>query len=243
MLEKFEQHGLEVPMETTNRLSDGNHPNIQRIVQEKIRDQPSLREKVERIFYFVRDEIPFGFPPVWDDVKASKTIEYKIGYCTTKATLFHALCQASGIPSRIHTGLIKVQVMRGILPGYAFQFLPEVGSHAWMEIKLNDHWQAIDTYINDQAFYEKALHKLENSGQINGFSISSEKGPSSCTFNFGEIGFVQMGAVVEDHGTWDDLSEYMSSGKYTRMSSFQSLAYAWILRHSANKNIRKIRTS
>jgi len=228
-------------MKETPRLSDFAHPEIIRTVQNLTEDKESLREKLEGIFYFVRDEILFGFPRVWDNVKASQTLEEKVGYCTTKATLFHALCQASGIPSRIHTGLIKVQVMQGILPGYAFRFLPEVGSHAWMEIKLNDHWQAIDTYINDQAFYINALQKLEDSSQENGFSISREKGSSSCDFNFGDIGFVQMGAVVEDHGIWEDFSEYMSSNKYTQMNAIQSTAYSWILRKAANKNISKIR--
>jgi hypothetical protein len=229
-------------MEKHDRLSDFDHPEIQRIAHERCENRDSIRDKAEGLFHFVRDEIPFGFPKVWDEVRASETLKYKVGYCTTKATLFHALCQAADIPSRIHAGMIKVEVMRGILPGFAFHFLPEVGSHAWMEIKLDDRWHPIDTYINDQAFYQKALHKLEDSGRKNGFSISLEKDPSSCEFNFGEIGFVQMGAVVEDHGTWEDLSRYMSSNKYTRMTPLQATAYTWVLRRAANKNIHQIRT-
>jgi transglutaminase-like putative cysteine protease len=48
-------------------------------------------EKIESIFYFVRDGIKFGFPPKFDEVKASQVIDYGLGYCNTKATLFLAL--------------------------------------------------------------------------------------------------------------------------------------------------------
>jgi hypothetical protein len=50
-----------------------------------------------------------------------------------------------------------------------------------------------------------------------------------------------MGAVVEDHGAWEDLSDYMSSEKYVPMDTIQTLTYFLILRHIANKNIRQIR--
>ena len=223
------------------RFSDYDHPKIHVLANQLTSAKNAADEKVESLFYFVRDDIPFGFPPVWDAVRASETLGYKVGYCITKATLFHALCQAIGIPARIHAGLIKTEVMHGILPNYAFNFLPKVGSHAWIEIKLNDRWQPIDTYINDHAFYVQALKRLKDSGRENGFSISLAQGPSSDDFNFGELGFAQMGAVVEDHGVWEDYAEYMSSDHYTRMSSFQSAAYTWIMRKTANKKIQRIR--
>lgn len=228
-------------MENLEKLSDFDHPEIIKTAQILVKGHNTPKEKVESIFYFVRDEIPFGFPPVWDAVKASETLKYKIGYCNTKATLFHALCQAGDIPSRIHAGWIKVEIMRGIFPSFAFKFLPEAGTHAWAEVELDGQWQPIDTYINDKMLYEKALKKLQNSNWQNAFSISLENGPSSCEFNFGEEGFVHMGAVVEDHGTWEDFSDYMSSTKYVPMDAIQTLSYSLILRNVANKNIRQIR--
>ena len=70
------------------------------------------------------------FPPKWDQVRSSQTIGYKIGYCNTKATLFLALCKALSLPARVHYGLIDLQIMRGILPSFAFMFLPKKGSHS-----------------------------------------------------------------------------------------------------------------
>jgi hypothetical protein len=224
-----------------NKLSDSNHPQVQRTALSLTESKHTEIEKIESIFNFVRDEIPFGFPPTWDALKASETIRYGMGYCTPKATLFHALCKAAEIPSRIHAGLINIDVMRGILPAFAFWFLPVAGCHVWVEIQLNNQWVSIDSYINDEIFYRHALIRLHASGNMNGYSISEEKGASSCEFNCGEKGYVQMGAVVVDHGVWNDFSDYMNSGKYLQMNTFQSLSYRYILRRMANKKVQKIR--
>ena len=101
----------------------------------------------------------------------------------------------------------------------------------------------LNTYhdINDKPFYTKALRHLEESGEKTGFSISQAKGPSSCEFNFDELGFVQMGAVVEDHGPWEDFADYMTSARYIRMNRMQSLVFPMIANMS-NQNIERIRT-
>jgi len=227
-------------MSTAGTVSDYNHPSIQAKANEISADKATLLEKVESLFLFVRDEVRFGFPPKWDEVKASETIQYGLGYCNTKATLFLALCKAINIPARIHTGLIDIEIMRGVLPSFAFPFLPSSGGHSWLEIEIAGEWKPVDSYINDKPLYEAALKELQESGEATGFSISQARGPSSCEFNFGEKGFVHMGAVIEDHGTWDDYSEYMSSGKYARWNRMQLISYpiiAWI----CNRRIEKIR--
>lgn len=227
-------------MRTTENLSDDQHPTIQLKAQQLTLGLVNPLDKLERIFLFVRDEILFGFPPKWDAVKASETLEYKRGYCNTKATLMVALCKAVDILARIHTGLINIEIMRGLFPSFVFLFLPAAGGHSWVEVKMDSHWQPIDSYINDKAFYTQALRKLEESGKTSAFSISHNKGPSSCEFNFGEKGFVHTGAVVEDHGVWDDFSDYMSSDKYIRMNRLQALLFPSIVKMS-NHRINKIR--
>jgi hypothetical protein len=221
-------------------LSDHDHPAIQAKAQELTSKKSTLLDKVESLFGFVRDEIRFGFPPKWDQVKASETLQYQLGYCNTKGTLFLALCKATSIPARLHTGLIATEIMRGIFPPFAFPFLPSAGGHTWIEIELDGEWKPIDSYINDKRFYERALKQLQGSSKLHAYSISRAKGASSCAFNFGEKGFVHMGAVVEDHGIWQDFSDYMSSEKYLSMNRMQLMVYpliAWI----SNRNIKKIR--
>jgi hypothetical protein len=227
-------------MSSRQPLADHDHPAIQAQAGELTDGRPERRDKLESLFYFVRDDIRFGFPPKWDEVRASETLEVRMGYCTTKATLFLALCKAAGIPARVHTGLISLEIMHGIFPAFAFRALPDKGGHSWLEVELDDAWRPIDSYINDRRFYEGALERLRDSGRMTGFSLSRAKGPTSCQFNFGEKGFVHMGAVVDDHGTWEDVADYIASPLYVRMSGMQQMVYPWLARMN-NRTIESIR--
>lgn len=221
-------------------LSDTEHPQVRSLAIRLTEGKTLPEEKLKGLFFFVRDEIKFGFPPKWDAVKASETLSYGRGYCTTKATLMVALCRASGIPARIHTGLIEVMIMRGIFPDFVFPMMPELGGHSWTEIKLNSDWKSIDSYINDQPLYERALVKLHQSGDLTAFSISEAQGGSSSDFNFGEKGFVHMGAVKVDHGVWEDYSVYMASDQYIAMDKMQQMSFP-LIAMLANRNLEKIR--
>jgi hypothetical protein len=221
-------------------LADDDHPAIQSLAQELTADRLALRGKLASLFQFVRDDIRFGFPPRWDEVRASETLAYGVGYCNTKATLFLALCKAADIGARLRTGLISLEIMRGIFPAFAFPYLPREGAHAWLEVELEGAWKPIDAYINDRRFYDGALKRLQDSGRMTGFSVSRARGPCSCEFNFGEKGFVHMGAVVEDHGAWPDFSEYMASPAYRPMSAVQRMAYPGLAR-MVNRTIESIR--
>lgn len=224
------------------RMADFDHPMVQKKAAEVTLGRAAPLEKLNGIFHFVRDEIRFGFTPIWDHVKASEVMRYGLGYCNTKATLLLALCHASGIPARVHFGLIDIRIMRGILPSFAFPFMPKVGSHSWAEVQLEGEWTPIDSYINDRTFYEQALKWLTASGRPFGYSVSFIDGKSSCEFNFGEKGFVHMGAVLEDHGVWEDPAEYFASRKYLRFNAIQMMGYP-MLALLANRNIEKIRAS
>ena len=120
-------------MNIAGKLSDYDHPSVQAVANEISAGNATVLEKVESAFVFVRDQVKFGFPPKWDQVKASETVRYGLGYCNTKATLFRALCRAINVPARIHTGLIDIKIMTGIFPSLAFPFMPSVGGgiHGW----------------------------------------------------------------------------------------------------------------
>ncbi len=221
-------------------LSDSDHPAVAGKAAELTNGKTSPLEKLEVLFSFVRDGIRFGFPPHWDEVKASEVLSYGLGYCNTKATLLVALCRAAGLTARMHFGLVDMRLMRGILPAFALPLMLKTGGHSWTEVQLDGQWKPIDSYIDDRTFYEKALQRLKNSGRALSYSVSRLDGKTSCEFNFGELGFVHMGAVVEDHGVWEDAAEYFATSQYPRMSAFQMKLYpmlAWF----ANRNITAIR--
>jgi hypothetical protein len=221
-------------------LSDFNHPSIIEKSKELTEGKATRLEKLEAIFYFMRDGIKFGFPSTWDELKASEVMELEYSYCNTKASLFLALCKASNIPAQIHCALIDTEIMRGVFPGFAFPFLPKADPHSWMDVEIDGEWKSIDSYINDKDYYEGALKQLKKSGRPFGYSVSFKDGKSSCEFNFGDKGFVHMGAVIGDHGTWDDLSEYLASDKYVRMNRMPLMSYPMMAAIS-NRTIESIR--
>lgn len=51
-----------------------------------------------------------------------------------------------------------------------------------------------------------------------------------------------MGAVVDDHGVWEDPAEYFASDKYLRFNAIQSMFYP-VLAALANRNVERVRTS
>ncbi len=227
------------------RLSDFDHPLITKRLNELTTDDKSEWGNIEALFDFVRDGIPFAFPMKfsdWDVVRASDVVTSGFGYCNTKATLLVALCRASGIPARVHYGLIDVRIMRGIFPSFAFPFLPASGPHSWTEVEIDGQWKSVDSYINDETLFRASRRRLQSMEQSLGYSLACADGRCSCEFNFGDRGFVHMGAVVEDHGVWDDASQYFESEKYVRFSAIQRLFYP-VIAVVSNRNIRRLRAS
>jgi hypothetical protein len=165
-----------------------------------------------------------------------------LGYGNTKATLLVALCRATGIPARVHCGLIDIHIMHSIMPAFAFPMLPRYGGHSWTELQLDGEWRPLDSYINDKPFYDQAVRRLQMSGKSLGYSVSYKDGKSSCEFNFGEKGFVHMDAVHEDHGVWEDAADYFASNKYIRMNAIQTIGYP-MLAVMSNRNVARIRQS
>jgi hypothetical protein len=64
------------------------------------------------------------------------------------------------------------------------------------------------------AFLRRRVGAAPGQRSHDGLLAVPAKGPTSCEFNFGEKGFVHMGAVVEDHGAWDDFADYVASPAY-----------------------------
>ena len=147
-------------MKTGEILSDFDHPSIVDKAYNLTTDSNSVEHKIEAIFHFLWDDIKFGFPSKWDIIKASEVLDYGLGYCNPKATLFLALLKAANISARIHCGLVDLEIMRGIFPKRLYSSMPSAGTHSWIEIELDGSWRAIDSYINEERFYFHALKLL-----------------------------------------------------------------------------------
>lgn len=222
-------------------LADYQHPLVREKAEALTKGCFTLKEKIAAIFYYVRDDIKFGFPLDADLVKASDTIQLGYGQCNTKGALFLALCKALNILARLHFSLIKKEIQKGLFTGIAYWLLPKNLSHSWIELKINNQWIKIDTYINDEAFYCGGIEVLHNKGWDTGYSVSCAKTIPSIDLDFVEEQSVQMDAVVEDHGTYNEPMDYYQSKLYkNRPGWFKKIAYRlWI--KSINRKIDKLR--
>jgi transglutaminase-like putative cysteine protease len=89
---------------------DSDHESIQEIAKALSRNRAGWVEKATRLFYFVRDSIPYNLFMISmyaEDFKANCILEWKQGYCVQKAVLLAALARAMGIPARLAFARIR----------------------------------------------------------------------------------------------------------------------------------------
>ena len=228
-------------MRKATPLADFEHPLVKTTANRLVEGETSLRGRIERLFRYVRDDIAFGFPADGDLVKASQTISMGLGQCNTKTTLFLALCKALGIPARVHFSLIRKEIQRGLFTGLAYRLMPPLISHSWLEVQVDGTWRRLDSYINDEPFYEAGKRELRLCGWDTGYSIACAGGESSAAFNLDTEKFVQMEAVVDDHGVWDEPADYYASAQYkNRPGPFKLLVYR-LLVDRINRRVQEIR--
>lgn len=195
-------------------LADFESDLVQRTATRIIGDAATTKEKFSRLHDYVRDDIKFGFPATGDLTKASDTIRLRLGQCNTKSTLLLALCKAVGIPAQVHFSLISKEIQRGFFTGLAYHLMPREISHSWLEVQIDDEWKRTDGYINDTLLQASSQRTLKQRGWTTGFSVAlgaAGQDYGSCA-TFGT--FQQMAAVTDDHGVYDEPSDYFKSECY-----------------------------
>lgn len=222
-------------------LADSEHPVVKQTAAELVAGTTTDREKIQNIFNYVRDSIQFGFPLNGDLVSASETILTKVGQCNTKSTLFLALCRAIGISACIHFSTIKKEIQRGLFTGIAYRLMPDTISHSWVEVQIDGEWRRIDSYINDMDFYMAGKNKLKKMNWNTGFSISCTSGDSSADLHLDEEKFVQMDAVLDDHGIWDEPIDYYRSPEYKNRPGFIKMLMYRLMIGSINRRVAILR--
>lgn len=222
-------------------LADSNHPVVKQKALELAAGSTSDREKIQNIFEYVRDSIQFGFPLKGDLVSASETILTGVGQCNTKSTLFLALCRAVDIPARIHFSTIRKEIQQGLFTGIAYRLMPDSISHSWVEVQLDGVWRRIDSYINDMKFYVAGKNQLKKMNWNTGFSISCSSGDSSANLHLDEEKFVQMDAVLDDHGIWDEPMDYYRSPEYKNRPGFIKMQMYRLKIGSINRRVAGLR--
>jgi len=131
---------------------DCDHAEFQQRVSQLIAGCKNPHEIMQRLFLFVRDEIPYNMYAVSGNktyYKASKILEIGNGYCVQKAILFTAMGRAAGVPSR----LVVVAIRNHLTPPDVVKLLGGnlFFPHAYSQFFLAGQW------VNVAATYDRPL--------------------------------------------------------------------------------------
>ncbi|RLC76068.1 MAG: hypothetical protein DRI61_13955 [Chloroflexi bacterium] len=142
-----------------SRLCDCDNAEIREKAVEITGEVEGPREAALRIFYFVRDEIPFGFG-LYDPFEetASRTLRRDYGDCGSKTNLQVALLRARGIPARYHFARAKGEILKPSFPRFISDRFPTDMWHLWCECYLSGKWIACEALL-DEPLYKGMLRE------------------------------------------------------------------------------------
>jgi transglutaminase-like putative cysteine protease len=227
-------------LQSTN-LIEASHPRIIALEKQICAKATSDQFAAVLIHRWVRDQIAFGFPPGFYETSATQTLDEKVGYCNTKATLFSALLRARGIPTRLRMVDLSAQVLTGLLdPGTPYV------DHGLTEVLLDGRWIKVDSYVVDKPLALAAHRRLAKTTAKAGFGVHMN---GSSDWDGRSDHFVQYmdndaipNYVLKDHGLFADIADFYqkvneSRNRKTLMSGLAiRLGSSWI-----NRNVDQVR--
>ena len=117
-------------------------------------------EKAEKIFYFIRDEIKFGwvYP---QEIPAADVLRNGKGVCMQKANLQVAMMREVGLKTRFHFMYVSKKALEDFMPDFAYRNWPESFAHTYPEVFLNGKWVSVESTL------DKELHEICQRERLN----------------------------------------------------------------------------
>lgn len=121
---------------------DFNNPIFSETIAEITDERMTLNQKLEELFYFTRDSIPFDVTD--PSLKASEALRKKKAQCYTKAMIYTCFCRRLGVPAKLakQTFIIKADPRRK----------HHSGGHGIVKAFISEKWIYIDTVSNRDAW-------------------------------------------------------------------------------------------
>ncbi|MHA1680830.1 MAG: transglutaminase-like domain-containing protein [Promethearchaeota archaeon] len=178
------------------RFIDDAGGSISSLARELTRDVDAgdVRQKATKIFYFVRDKIPYKIQ--WQmitrkSLRASTTLKNGHGFCIPKAILLAALARTLGIPSRLHFADIRnyrtSESLKQAMGSNLFVY------HGYTELFLEGAWLKANPAFDKALCNEKDLIPVEFDGRSHGLFSKVDKHGNK---------FIE---YVKDHGVYTDV--------------------------------------
>jgi hypothetical protein len=221
-------------------ILDYNSKEIKELIDRLLADIKDPEGKTEKIYYFVRDEIKFGYNES-DDIPASRILKDGYGQCNTKTSLFMALVRAVEIPCRAHFFKINKRVQKGVFPSHIYnRHLKEEIIHSWTEVYLKDKWITVEGVILDKDYLWQIKNRFKTEKGFEGYGVSVKDLSNSSNDWTGKDTYIQKESITSDEGIYASPDEYYE--KYgANVSGLEKFLFKCVVRHLVNKKIRNIR--
>lgn len=158
----------------TNQDLSGKDETISTVVAGLTADADTDEQKIENIYYFVRDEIKFGwvYP---QEIPPEEVLSNRKGVCMQKANLLVAMARKAGLKARFHFMYVHKNALEDFLPEYAYKRWLDPFPHTFPEIYLHGKWIPVEATI-DKELHEICIKKKINFGRyekiVNNVSIA-----------------------------------------------------------------------
>lgn len=137
-----------------------NKQTIASVVARITNDCTNETEIVEKIYYFVRDEIEFGWTYP-QNIPPEEVLNRRRGVCMQKANLMVAMMREAGIQARFHFMYVHKSALEDFVPAYAYKNWVDPFIHTFPEVYLNGKW------ISVEATFDKELHLIALNHNLN----------------------------------------------------------------------------
>ena len=221
-------------------LLDFSNPQIQELINSRSWRQLAEKDRILAVYNFIRDEIAFGYN-LGDYIPASKVLKDGYGQCNTKGILFMALLRTVGIPCRIHGFFVDKTVQKGAMTGFYYKQASRDILHSWVEIYYVGKWLNLEGFILDIKYLGKLQDKFSNcegSFCSYGVAVPDFKNPP-IEWNETDT-YIQKDSITSDLGIYDSPDELFTVHRQ-KIGWFKNFMFKHFVRHSMNRNIRRIR--
>lgn len=162
-------------------------------ITENINDET---EKIQALFYWVRDNIKYNMmsyiPQVKANFKASVTLRRGYGFCVSKSILLSTFARAINIPARIHlVDIINHKISQKVID---FMGTNIMHYHGYSEIYLKDRW-----------FKLAPIFDKETAQKAGFLPLNEFDGENDALFSHYDINSDLFVEYIEDRGIWADL--------------------------------------
>lgn len=183
-------------------------PSVQEIVAQLSAVSTSKKELAIALHDYVRDNINFGFTPYFDYASVEKTLFLKTEHCNPQARLMVALFREAGFEARFQPVTITNAVLREAVE------MPRRLSHVFTEVKMNNKWVRLDSYIADPALRERATAKLKSKSKELGYGlhVSATGIWDGESDSFSQIAGSHL--IVQVHAAFDSLGNFYKPDAY-----------------------------